>query len=90
MGAVQAKQDAMLEMIKTLSTRLEQLEQIVSASNSGGDNSGGAYASCKPNQPPGDIIGEQQIICRKCGIAGHFARGCAANCGTSRPANQGN
>lgn len=90
-GAVQAKQDAMLEMIKTLSTRLERLEQIVSGSERSGNHSGGTYVPSKLNtSPPSGDNMREPIICRKCGMAGHFARGCAANRGTNRPTNQGN
>jgi len=42
-GAVQAKQDSMLEMIKTLSNRFERLEWMVSGSESSGNSSGGTY-----------------------------------------------
>jgi len=90
-GAVQAKQDAMLEMIKTLSNRLERLEQMVSGSESSGNSSGGTYVPRKLNtNPPSGDITREPITCRKCGMVGHFARGCAANRGTSRPTHQGN
>ena len=90
-GAVQAKQEAMLEMIKTLSTCLERLEQMVSGSERRGNDPGETYVPRKliSGPPSGDNM-KEPITCRKCGMAGHFARGCAANCGTNRPINQGN
>lgn len=85
-GAVQAKQDAMLEMIKALSTRLERLEQMVSGNEKNANTMGGVYRPHKTQSPTGDSTGEP-IVCRKCGMVGHFARGCAANRGTSKPGN---
>jgi len=67
-----AKQDAILEMLRTLTARLDCLEmssELGGLSEARPRKAGGQdqkQANCDP------------IACRKCGKEGYFARGCAA------------
>ena len=76
-GAVKAKQDAILEMLRTLTTRLDQLERKVTFE----EQSRGRLEKVEANS---DRSYEGPIVCRKCKKEGHFARGCAAYRGVSK------
>ena len=76
-GAVKANQDAILEMLRTLNTRLDQLERKVKSEEQPRYRQEKTGASSN-----GDYDGP--IVCRKCKKEGHFARGCAAYRGVSR------
>ena len=72
-NTAQAKQDAILEMLRTLTTRLDRLEmknELKESSEGRPRRAGGGQDRKEANRDP--------IICRKCGKEGHFARGCAA------------
>ena len=66
---MEVKQDAIMEMIRTLTIRLDHLEKKVSGSDSGKKQQGKDNPTTSAREP---------IICHKCGKEGHFARGCAA------------
>jgi len=70
-AAVQSKQDAILDALRTLTLRLDRLEQKVAH---------GEKQVCHPqsNKPLQDRP-RNPIVCRRCGKEGHFARGCAAD-----------
>ena len=72
-AAVQSKQDAMMEMLQTMMERLDRLEKQVPHTN--------PPPSAPVNRP-------NTIICRKCGQAGHFARGCANSRWVNQPASE--
>ena len=81
---VQAKQDAMMEMLTQIMERLEKLEKV---------NTAKAQSSSAKSQniKREDERGGQQrqrtpVICRRCNQEGHFARGCAQ----PRTTQQGN
>lgn len=72
-GAVQAKQDAILEMLCTPTTHVDQLEKITSEKQ----------PQCQPGRVDANSDRSQDgsVICRKCKQEGHCARECAANHG---------
>lgn len=78
-GAVAAKQDAILEMLRMLTTRVDRLERRP-----------GVTLEEQPRGRPdkaekhSDRSHDGPIVCRKCNQEGHFARGCAAYRGASR------
>ena len=69
-NTAQAKEDAILEMLRTLTTRLDRLEMKSEPSEARPRRAGGGQYRKEANRDP--------IVCRKCGKEGHFARGCAA------------
>ena len=66
--AVQTKHDAVIDMMQQLMARMDKLETEVHRSKRS-DNGRG-----RGKGPSGN----QKIVCRRCGIEGHYARGCAA------------
>ena len=76
-GAVEAKQHVILEMLRMLTTRLDQLERRVALE----EQPRGRPEKAERNS---DRSPDGPIVCRKCKQEGHFARGCAAYCGTSK------
>ena len=76
-GAVEAKQHVILEMLQTLTTRLDQLERRVTLEEQprGQPEKAERNSDRSPNGP---------MVCRTCKQEGHFARGCAAYRGTSK------
>ena len=76
-GAVEAKQDVTLEMLRTLTTRLDRLERRVTLE----EQPRGRPEKAERNS---DRSHDGPIVCRKCKQEGHFARGCAAYRGTSK------
>lgn len=87
-AAIQVRQDAVMELLKSLTTRMERIERMIS-------QQAGYNRTLPPSQPPTARSGNQPtssettIICRKCGKEGHFARGCAASY-TSQRKSPGN
>jgi len=73
-ATVEVKQDTMIDLIRTITTRLDSLERKLSASMSG-DRKG-------KMQFTRDQRSTTLVSCRKCGRDDHFTRGCAANRGT--------
>jgi len=72
-NTAQAKQDAILKMLRTLTTRLDCLEmksELKELSEGRPRRAGGGQDRKEANCYP--------IVCRKCGKEGHFTRGCAA------------
>ncbi len=81
--AVQAKQDAMMDLIQQLVTRIETLEkELKRQSKRPGipQTTSPTAVTPRTNSP---------VVCRRCGKEGHYARGCAAPRRTTPPA-QGN
>ena len=78
-GAVKGKdnQEAILEMLRTLNTHLDQLERKVKFEEQP------RYRQEK-TEASSDRRYDGPIVCRKCKMEGHFARGCAAYRGASR------
>ena len=76
-AVIQARQDAIMELLKSLTTRMERMERMISQQT-------GYNRPPPPSQAPTGRSGNQPtspdsiIICQKCGKEGHFARGCAA------------
>ena len=66
--AVQTKHAAVIDMMQQLMARMDNLETEVHRSKHS-DNGRG-----RGKGPSGN----QKIVCRRCGIEGHYARGCAA------------
>ena len=65
---VQTKHDAVIDMMQQLMARMDNLETEVHRSKRS-DNGRG-----RGKGPSGN----KKIVCRRCGIEGHYARGCAA------------
>ena len=72
-AAVRTQQDTIVEMLQSLTDRLERLEK------------GGAKPAQKPSAAASRPGGP--IICRGCGKEGHYVRGCAAGRKQPRPGN---
>ena len=72
-------QDTVVEMLKTLTARLEKLETSL-------ENVAAAKRSTKTTDTSGDSRGKQ-IVCYRCRQAGHVARNCAVE---SKRSKQGN
>ena len=72
-------QDAVVEMLKTLTERLERLETSL----------GGAVAGKRPMRTTGTGGGggSKRIVCYRCGQVGHIARNCAAEGKCSKQGN---
>ena len=72
-NTAQAKQDTILEMLCTLTMRLDRLEmksELKESPEGRPRRAGGGQDRKEANRDP--------IVCRKCGKEGHFTRGCAA------------
>lgn len=72
-AAVRTQQDTIVEMLRSLTERLDRLE------------AGSSQPTRKPSTPSSNPGGP--IICRGCGQEGHYVRGCAAKRGRPRPGN---
>ena len=82
-AAVQATQDAVLAMLKSLTMRMERMEHVMNQQL-------GRLPPDTRSKPPGSQSTAepmQPIICRKCGKEGHFAKGCAARYGQRKGGN---
>jgi len=82
-STIQARQDAVVQLLQNLSMRMEHLEHLVGSQRQeykSGDKSSSSNPSpsVSTSKKPVTTGPQQPIICRKCGIEGHFARGCAA------------
>ncbi len=82
-AAMQTQQEAIVEMLRSLSTRLEKIETRNPRSleprapwREPGLTGNGPRRSQNGGNAPSDSGGT--IVCRKCGQPGHFVRGCAA------------
>ena len=79
-AAIQTRQDDMVEMMKSLSIRMDQMEHSLSQ-----------LMKCTLIPPKQSHTArnrsQEPIICRKCGKEGHFAKGCAATYGQRKPGN---
>ena len=99
-SAIQSSQNTIIQMLNALTTRVDKLEGIISASGSVAANSdrealrnrSANLSSCDQQstwkQRNRSDFGEP--VCRRCGREGHFARGCAARIptGLGAPPNQ--
>ena len=80
-ATIQARQDAVVELLKSLSLRMEHLENTIAShvEYKSRDKSSLPYLPPTANtSKKQEATGPRQpIICRKCGVEGHYARGCA-------------
>ena len=73
--------DAIMSMMKQMMERVEKLEQNLSFGSSSRDRN---TRRAPPTQEQKRSPPSTEVICRKCGRKGHYARGCAVR----RPGNQ--
>ena len=86
-AAVRSQQDTMLEMIRGMMERLERLEnKLEKPARDRGARPAPDTATSAGDEARGETGGHPPVVCRKCGMEGHYARGCA----TRRPWRAGN
>ena len=83
---VQAKQDAMMEMLTQIVERLEKLEKENAAKAQPQSSSARSQSIKREDERGGQQRQRTPVICRRCNQEGHFARGCAQ----PRTTQQGN
>ena len=73
--------DILMSMTKQMMERVEKLEQNLSSSNGSRDRN---VRRAPPTQEGKGFVLPTEVVCRKCGKEGHYARGCAMR----RPGSQ--